>query len=124
TATEWLSDRFVVQFSADGTAWKDAVTLKAAGKSRQPLDYECLVKNAAGFSYFRLLQFDLDGNSTAYEILHRDCTGEGDNDYFRLFPNPATSALNIDVRQGSAANPSRLTIKDNLGRHMQSIELQ
>ena len=68
TASEHNSDYFLLERSVDGEQWDYVGTTKAMGNSNQVVDY-LYVDNFRfnGFVYYKLNQFDFDGNFKTYD---------------------------------------------------------
>ena len=67
TASEYNSDYFLLERSVDGEQWDYVGTTKATGNSTQVVNY-LYVDNFRfnGFVYYKLNQFDFDGNFKTY----------------------------------------------------------
>ena len=67
TASEYNSDYFSLERSVDGEQWDYVGTTKATGNSAQVVNY-LYVDNFRfnGFIYYKLNQFDFDGNFKVY----------------------------------------------------------
>jgi hypothetical protein len=67
TASEYNSDYFLLERSVDGEQWDYVGTTKATGNSTQVVNY-LYVDNFRfnGFVYYKLNQFDFDGNFKVY----------------------------------------------------------
>ena len=67
TASEYNSDYFSLERSIDGTQWNYVGTTKSMGNSNQVINY-LYVDNFRfnGFVYYKLYQFDFDGNFKTY----------------------------------------------------------
>jgi len=99
TASEKDNAHFDLQRSAVGLEWETFATLAGAGTSQQRIDYTALDHDPFQLTYYRLKQVDFDGTSTLSNViaLRRETTvGE-----MLLFPNPATTELNVELPDGS-----------------------
>ena len=99
TASEIDNAHFDVQRSAEGLEWETFATVAGAGTSQQRIDYTALDHDPFQLTYYRLKQVDFDGTSTVSNViaLRRETTvGE-----MLLFPNPATTELNVELPDGS-----------------------
>jgi PKD repeat protein len=68
TASESNSSHFELHRSSDGQSWNKIRTLEAAGNSSSELNYECRdADDLKTVLYYKLIQYDLDGNSTVYD---------------------------------------------------------
>lgn len=99
TASEIDNAHFDVQRSAEGLEWETFATVAGAGTSQQRIDYTALDHDPFQLTYYRLKQVDFDGTSTVSNViaLRRETTvGE-----MLLFPNPATTELNVALPDGT-----------------------
>jgi len=99
TASEIDNAHFDVQRSAEGLEWETFATVAGAGTSQQRIDYTALDHDPFQLTYYRLKQVDFDGTSTLSNViaLRRETTvGE-----MLLFPNPATTELNVALPDGT-----------------------
>lgn len=70
TFSERNADYFVVKRSKDGFLWQEIGRKKAAGNSTQKNEYKLLdVTPPIGVNYYRLLQFDIDGQQSKHETI-------------------------------------------------------
>jgi len=70
TATETNSDYYDLQKSIDGISWRTITTIPAAGNSTQLLHYSYIDRNlVSGTYYYRLKQFDYNGQYKIYDII-------------------------------------------------------
>ncbi len=97
TATEINSDYFIIERSADGITFENIATTNAAGNSTSITNYTAIDENPLkGVSYYRLKQFDFDGNFTYSQI--ESINNDEFNMEVNLFPNPsADGAFNLDI---------------------------
>jgi len=67
TASESNSDYYDVEFSRDAYSWYSLGTVSAAGNSNMTLDYSFVdVTPLSTINYYRLVQYDWDGNFEIY----------------------------------------------------------
>jgi len=117
TATEKNNDFFVLERSNDAINFKEIARVAGAGNSIEPINYAYTDYGArSGDNYYRLVQVDYDGTSTASEIIVANCPAEvlGEPDV-HIFPNPFHSEITIHAENlgGTAAS---IEIYDMLGR--------
>lgn len=134
TNFETNSDRFQVERSFDGTSWKTAGTIAAAGSSTIERTYsftDNVGKNTANKKdlYYRLRQFDKDGRSTLSRILVVRVYNTKAVRMLSVTPNPAKTDINVNLQLNEHAVASirivnnngtevqRKTIKLNEGTH-------
>lgn len=110
TAMEENTSHFIVQRSADGRSWEDLGTVNAAGNSHSILEYGYVdPRPYSGTSYYRIVQYDLDGkhsNSRAVTVAIGSV-------YMNVYPNPSTGEFNIEML---GAGQATFVITDALGR--------
>lgn len=66
TASEHNSSYFILEKSFDGENWEFIVNKPAAGHSTQEIGYSHIDNNRNSLTYYRLQQFDFDGQSKTY----------------------------------------------------------
>jgi hypothetical protein len=66
TASEQNSSHFVLESSYDGEMWKEIATRNAAGNSIEDVKYSWIDYNQNELTYYRLVQYDIDGKSETY----------------------------------------------------------
>ncbi len=99
TATEENSSHFVIERSADGAQFEPIGYVDAAGNSHQRADYvHDDIAPLSGVSYYRLLEFDLDGaavQSQAIAVVRRGnaLVSIGCNEAGELVAAPGTAPL-------------------------------
>lgn len=89
TATETNSDKFIIEKSIDGAAWKPIGTINANGIASN----YTFTDAEAGLAYYRLKQTDKSGNFTYSKILKSECVVKSFT--LMLYPNPATDYTNL-----------------------------
>jgi hypothetical protein len=98
TASEHNSSHFIVEGSENGILWKKLEDLPASGNSNSLITYEFTVASdvSRAINYYRLTQFDIDGNATQYGSISRSCNSSIQFDAIAV-PNPTNGefALNI-----------------------------
>ena len=118
TASEHDNDRFVVERSADGTAFEAVGTVRGQGNSSQAVDYAFLDAGAARHAragqplYYRLRQVDFNGE-TSYSPVRTVAFGPGGP--AGLYPNPAGPAATLDLSD-LPAGPYQVQVLDLTGR--------
>ena len=98
TASEQNNKHFLVQRKLDNGAWETIETIAAEGNSNSVQTYQSVDFNAAtlrGTSvFYRIVQEDFNGKAS--ESLVRSLS-LSDMNIVNIFPNPATSILNIEL---------------------------
>lgn len=97
------ASHYVVERSYDGTDWKKLGEMEAAGNSNVSLQYEMIDPEIrlSETVFYRLSQFDLDGESEELGITSVSCTSKKEG--FEIYPNPVASDLQVTV-QGIESN--------------------
>jgi len=97
TSVEVNNDYFSVEFSENGVEWNWLVNVPGAGNSNQLENYS--IQHDAPFktTYYRLKQTDIDG---AYKYYDPITVTRPLDDQILIYPNPASSVLNISSAQG------------------------
>jgi len=92
TMTEVNNDYFTLQRSSDQDNWIDVATIAGHGNSTDKKYYEYLDRSASlGTNYYRLLQFDFNGDMTTSNVVAATMKFEKD----LLFPNPNAGSFTI-----------------------------
>jgi hypothetical protein len=66
TASEQNSDYFSLESSTDGEIWRQITKKPAAGNSTQDIKYSWIDYTQKELTYYRLVQFDIDGKFEIY----------------------------------------------------------
>lgn len=123
TATEKNNDFFVLERSYDAVNFKEIARIAGTGNSIEPISYAYTdfgVRN--GDNYYRLVQFDYDGTSTASEIIVANCLGTDGEPEVLAYPNPFGD--DITLRFENFGNiQATVEVYDMLGRmvHTQKV---
>jgi hypothetical protein len=118
TASEINNDYFLLERSPDGKNFKAIGQLKGAGNSTQIQKYNFLdIWAPEGVNYYRLKQFDFDGDYTysnivAIRTLMKD-------ELFLIYPNPAQNSFIISVKNALTSGYD-LRILNSLGQTIYS----
>ncbi len=93
TTKETNNDYFLLEKSKEGKVWSAFDYVKGAGNSSNAIRYAATDENAtSGFTFYRLKQFDFDGNFTTSEPIS---VNDMQVNSLQLYPNPATDNLNV-----------------------------
>jgi len=118
TASETNNALFTVQRSTDGETFTDALTKKGAGNSSQTLYYDGADETILGGTvYYRLMQTDYDGHFAYSKIVPVD---ENNSGHMQVYPDPATSMINVNYFTATAGETCLLGITDCTGRMVSS----
>ncbi len=106
TAIESNNNYFEVQRSADGASWVSVAKVPGAINSNTLLNYSITDRAPyAGLSYYRLLQFDLDGHSQSSEVVSVR-TNAAPEKRIKVYPVPANNYITIEGNSGDLQNIS------------------
>lgn len=97
TLSEFNSEHFEVQRSADLQSWESLAIVPAAGNSNTQLQYSYTdVRPLSGYGYYRLIQRDYDLTATIYGNVSALC-GANAEQGIQVFPNPAGEQVSFAV---------------------------
>ncbi|MFK7908001.1 MAG: T9SS type A sorting domain-containing protein [Chitinophagales bacterium] len=117
TASETNNEYFAVERSLDGKNFEVIAVVEAAGESAVPTAYNHLDRSApAGTSYYRVTQFDFDGQNDATNVISL-VRGEGAFGITNVRPVPAADYIQVSfsaISNGSV----ELSVYDLTGRVM------
>jgi hypothetical protein len=128
TAQELNSARFVVEASADGTAFAAVAELAAAGNSTTAHNYEYLdastAAQAASRRYYRLRQVDLDGTTNYSPVVALSRTAAAAAPATaEAYPNPFTDKLSVALPGTIEPQATAVTLLSLAGRQLFATEL-
>ncbi len=118
TASEINNDYFTLERSADGLNFVELAKLKGAGTTSLNTYYKFSdTENTAGKSwYYRLKQYDFDGESTESKIININCKKNNPSAAtINIYPNPVNTILNVVINQ-SAQGKAVVRIVNVLGQ--------
>lgn len=96
TESELNSDYFVVEKSRDGQTWSFVAEQPAAGNSNTTINYSQVDQNSwNGISYYRLRQFDFNGDQAVYGPISASCTGSESS--MTVYPNPNKGSFIVEI---------------------------
>ena len=123
TASEYNSQYYLLQVSDDGLNWSDLEKIDAAGFSNTVVEYNYLDKNGSRTTrYYRLLQFDNDGEMKMYNTIIANCSSK--ESVFMTFPNPSADAFTVVVNDELLSGSNVLTISDASGKTLYSLAIE
>lgn len=116
TAKEWENDRFEIERSVDDVkSWETIGQVNGAGYSDIPVEYQyqdLKLPLAGGNIYYRLKQFDFDGDSTYSDIRAIKVEAMEGITYWRVFPNPTTGdPINLEMIDTGVYNDEKITVR-------------
>jgi len=97
TESEINADYFTLESSVDGSAWQQINQQQANGTTfiQHTYTYNDSTRNAS-LVYYRLRQYDLDGNLSLEKIIASNCIFSNDFS-FELYPNPNNGQFNVAI---------------------------
>jgi hypothetical protein len=115
TSSEHNSQYFEIQKSRDGENWSSLTTVESAGNSTQELSYETKDHKAIdGNNYYKLIQYDIDGQFKEYGPINVICNGNSKG-YFSIFPNPSSGDFQVILNNKRLIGDGTLEVKDSKG---------
>ena len=100
TASELNSDFFEVEWSRDAIDWNTIGKMQAAGSSNFLLDYQFVHENfMSGINYYRLVQYDFNGDFETFNIISIDNTQRKDKSIEGYF-NAIGQEIILDEHRG------------------------
>lgn len=117
TMTEQNNSHFIIERSINSMDWEYLGLVNGAGNSTEPLSYR-LEDTTPYFplTYYRLKQFDTNGEATQYKTISLVRTPESDDWISAIYPNPATTYVNLIHNDPDTENPLVLEIYNALGQ--------
>ncbi|MEM1000480.1 MAG: T9SS type A sorting domain-containing protein [Bacteroidota bacterium] len=103
TISETNNDQFLVQRSADGINYETIGQVESAGNGNAFNSYRYLDQNPLnGANFYQIVQVDLDGKSSASEVLSVEFTVASGLFWTAVGPNPVQSNLNMSFNSGKS----------------------
>lgn len=122
TLQESNSAQFSIERSSDGQQWIVVTSVAAKGNSSVLSAYDAEdTRPAAGLNYYRIKFIDLDGSST-YSPVKKVYIGASVE--LKVFPNPASSVLNVYVQSENSQGRIHALIVNRLGQVVAQKNLQ
>lgn len=114
TLSENNTSHFTIEKSYNGQDFEIIKTIPATGETDEETNYQFLDESSSELVYYRLHQFDLNGNSKMYGPFAVNCHADFD---MSIFPNPAApdSQFTIAFSEGKEM-PESMEITDQLGK--------
>lgn len=102
TASERDNERFDVEHSTDGINYEIISTVKGAGNSEYETQYYVIDENpVTGVNYYRLNQWDTDGENKYSEVISVNVLDE-EYDRLTIIPNPTEGSAELTFNTYSA----------------------
>ncbi|MCX6181391.1 MAG: autotransporter-associated beta strand repeat-containing protein [Bacteroidetes bacterium] len=106
TASEINSDYFEIQRSSDAVNFENIGKVQAAGNSNDILSYTFVdYEQPSGTSYYRLKQYDYDGQNETFNIVAID-NNESSSEFKMnaLFPNPTSASMTVNFQSAESGS--------------------
>jgi type IX secretion system substrate protein len=123
TATETNNHFFTIERSADADDFTPILTMQGAGNSDNTKYYSAIdkgISDLSGVLYYRLKQTDYDGKYTYSKTV---AVTIPDNKVKALYPNPASSRINIDYYSAAPNQSINYFIYDCTSRKVSSAQI-
>jgi surface protein len=103
TATETNNAGFDIEISDNAKEFTKVASLDGKGNSSKTVNYTLNIPNTSG-GYFRLKQIDFDGKLSYSQVIYVAGADISAFKVFRVYPNPATESITIQLRSQSNAD--------------------
>lgn len=126
TASEYNTSHFTIEKSIDGSFWYMLNQVEAAGFSTQLMNYNLLDnEKSSDIAYYRLTQYDNDGQFEQFHPISVDCSASGSNSML-TYPNPSTGAFFVSVQSTENRSNCQLIVSDPTGREVltRSVDIE
>ena len=125
TASEHNTSHYIVEHSRNGSDWEVLTVLAAAGNSTNLLDYTYVHESPnAGTNYYRLTQYDNDGEFEKFNAVAVDCDNLNSTTTLSTYPNPSGNEFYIEIQSDNSASSGQLIIRDIFGRIVEYRETE
>ncbi|WP_439487782.1 PKD-like domain-containing protein [Algoriphagus sp.] len=116
TAKEWENDRFEIERAVNGIKeWVKIDEVAGSGYSEAEVAYnysDRKLPTAGGNIFYRLKQFDFDGDSTVSETRAIQVPPTDGYSYWRVFPNPTSGdPFNLELIDNGAYKDESVTVR-------------
>ena len=114
---------YEVERSIDGTNEFSSIgKILAKGSSSEIISYEYddYDIQKAGFYYYRIVQYDLDGNSSYTKVIVMEVEREVKQGRFILYPNPLVDELTIEMELSQEEEAVNYELRDSDGKLVRS----
>ncbi len=113
SASEINSDYYLIERSRDGENYTQIAKINSVGNSSNVNSYYFKdVESPKGNVYYRLVQVDLNGNQTYFNVISTNCNS---NLELSIYPNPAKNQFTIEGKFDKVINNAKIEISNSLG---------
>ncbi len=113
TASETNADYFILERSLDGTNFETIAQITAQGNSNNLTNYFKTDALASSLSYYRLSQYDFDGNNYTYQPITVKCSNEEEENITPIYSNEGDVFFEITGKNNQSYS---LTIRNSIGQ--------
>jgi hypothetical protein len=127
TASEHNTSHYIVEHSRNGNDWEALTMVAAAGNSTSLLDYTYVHENPnAGTNYYRLTQYDNDGEFEQFNAVAVDCDNMNNTTTLSTYPNPSEGSFYISLFTEDMEGAGVITLTDAKGTvvYTQDVNIQ
>ncbi len=115
TASELNNNYFLIEKSTNATEWTTLAKVSGRGTSGAINKYiHTDTESSGSMVYYRLSQIDLDGKITVFKTLDVQCD-KNTPDQMILFPNPASTEINIILNINNPIANGTIKLFNNVG---------
>lgn len=115
TASELENDHFLINKSSNGIDWQSVAKVGGNGTSNTINKYIHIdYSNSNGLIYYQLSQVDKDGKTTIFKMIDVNCNNNVP-DKMLLYPNPASTELNIHLDVSASSTDNVIKLINNIG---------
>lgn len=115
TATELNNQYFLIEKSTNATEWDQVSKIIGHGTSNSTNKYiHTDTESSSEMVYYRLSQVDIDGNTTIFKTIDVKCD-KNIPDQMILFPNPASTEINIILNINNPVANGTIKLINNIG---------
>jgi hypothetical protein len=125
TASEFNSSYYIVEKSTDGQNWREVNNQAAAGFSTEELTYQFVDEgknNDDDNAYYRLTQFDTDGEFTVYDPIFVSCNEN--LSFIKTYPNPSDASFQVLLNNPSLVGKATIQLVDTKGTVVSMKEVE
>jgi hypothetical protein len=121
TASETNNDRFIIERSNNGYNYYEIGSVQGSGNSNSKITYSFRDENPAGeFDYYRLVQFDYNGNTEIFGPVTGTCTDIDNFDFKIITVIPEANNI-VVVYQTGSNETTKGCLYDMNGRQIQCL---
>lgn len=111
TVSESNSSHFIIEQSSNDLDWISLIEIPAAGESNEILEYTTTHKKRTESAvYYRLKQFDIDGQFQLFPTVVADCNSSSPLPELEVFPNPSSNELTLRLNDYQIDTEHQLTL--------------